>query len=121
MCLHCGDLLIWVFLPFEFKFDLCCLEDGHVTAALLALAALPTVLADAGAATLLAGTAPPPVLADAAAAALLALAALPPVLADAAAAAVLALAALPPVLALLVHHSKTMYQVKKRPRRCSAC
>jgi len=50
-------------------------------AAVLALAALPPVLADTGAAALLALAAPPPVLADAAAAALLAIPALPPVLA----------------------------------------
>ena len=72
--LHCGDPLIWVLLPVEF-FDLCRLEESHGTAAaaaLLAIAALPPVLADAAAAALLADTAHPPVLADAAAAALLA-------------------------------------------------
>ena len=66
MCLHRVEPFIWLFLPFEFKFDLCRLEDDHVTAALLALAALPAVLADAGAAALLALAALPPVLADAA-------------------------------------------------------
>ena len=84
-------------------FDRCRLEKDYgfltAAAALLALAALPPVLAEAAAAALLAQAAPPPVLADAAAAALLALAALPSVLAEAAAAALLALAALPPMLA----------------------
>ena len=81
MSLHRVEPLIWVWLftPFELKFDHCRLEDDHVTAALLALAAPPAVLADAAAAALLAPTALPPVLADAAAAALLALTALPPV------------------------------------------
>ena len=55
------------------------------------------------AAALLALAAPPTVLADAAAAALLALAALPPVLAEAAAATLLALAALPPVRTWMRH------------------
>ena len=70
--LHHVELLIWLFVPFEFKFDLCCLEDDHVTAALLAGTAPPPVLADAASSTLLADAAHPPVLADAAAAALLA-------------------------------------------------
>ena len=76
-CFHRGNRLIWVLLPVEF-FDLCRLEESHVTAAaaLLALAALPSVLAEAAAAALLAQAAHPPVLADAAAATLLALAAL---------------------------------------------
>eukprot|EP00964_Phaeocystis_antarctica_P095656 scaffold62094_cov63-Phaeocystis_antarctica.AAC.2 len=100
-CLHrAGDKLIWVLFPVEF-FDLCRLEESNGTAAatVLALAALPPVLADAAAAALLTDAAPPPVLAKAAAAALLAGAALPPVLADAAAAALLADTAPPPVLA----------------------
>ena len=81
-CLHRGDQLIWVLLPVEI-FDLCRLEESHgaATAALLALAAHPPVLADAATATLLALAALPPVLADTAAAALLADAAHPPVLA----------------------------------------
>ena len=70
-----------IFLAVEVYFDLCRLENSHVT----------------DAATLLADAAPPPVLANAAAAALLALAAPPPVLADADAAALLAPAALPTV------------------------
>jgi hypothetical protein len=117
-CLHRGDPLIWVLLPVEL-FDLCRLEEHHGTAtaavlapaapppvladataaAVLAPAALPPVLAEAAAAAVLAPAAPPPMLADAAAAAVLAPAAQPPVLADSAAAALLALAALPPVLA----------------------
>ena len=98
--MHRWDPLIWVLLPVEL-FDLCRLDESHVTAAaaLLALAALPSMLADAAAAAVLAQGAPPPVLADAAAAAVLALGALPPVLAKAAAAAVLARGALSPVLA----------------------
>ena len=68
-------------------------------AALLAPAALPSVLAEGAAAALLAPAAPPPVLTYGAAAALLAVGAPPPVLADAAAAALLAVVALPPVLA----------------------
>ena len=64
-------------------FDRCRLEKDYgfltAAAALLALAALPPVLAEAAAAALLAPAALPPVLAEAAAAALLALAALPPV------------------------------------------
>ena len=97
--------VIWVILPIAI-FDLCRIKDSHGTAAatLLALAALPPVLAEAAAAAILALGAPPPVLADAAAAAVLAPVAHPPVLADATAAALLAHAALPPVLALLVHH-----------------
>ena len=45
-CLHGWDPLIWVLLPVEF-FDLCRLDEYHVTASatLLALAALPLVLA----------------------------------------------------------------------------
>ena len=97
-CLHRVEPLIWLFLPFEFKHDRCRLEDDHVTAALLAPAALPPVLTYAAATAILAPAVLPPVLAVAAAAAILALAALPPVLADAAATAFLALAALPPVL-----------------------
>ena len=99
-CLQRWDPLIWVLLPVEF-FDLCRLDDSHVTAAaaLLALASLPSVLAEAAAAALLAVAALPSVLADAAAAALLADPAQPSVLADATATAVLAPAALPPVLA----------------------
>ena len=117
-CLHRGDRLIWVLLPVE-PFDLCRLEESHVTAAaapfalaahppvfayataatVLALAALPPVLAEAAAATVLAPAAVPPVLADGATAALLALGAQPSVFADATAAALFALAALPPVLA----------------------
>ena len=58
-------------------------NDNHHRTALLAVAALPPVLADARAAALLALAAYPPVLADARAAALLASAAPPPVLADA--------------------------------------
>ena len=89
-CLHRGDQLIWVLLFVEL-FDLCRLDESHgtATAALLALAA------------------PPPMLADAAAAALLALGAPPSVLADATAATVFAPAALPPVLALLSHFRGT--------------
>ena len=75
------------------------------TAAVLAHAAPPPVLAEAAAAAVLAQGAPPPVLAEAAVAAVLARAAPPPVLAEAAAAALLAQAALPPVLALLVYHA----------------
>ena len=100
-CLHRWDPLIWVLLPVEL-FDLCRLDENHVTAAaaVLAPAALPPVLADGSAAALLAIVALPPVLAEAAAAAVLAIVALPPVLADAAAAAaVLALGAPPPMLA----------------------
>ena len=77
--------------------------SGKDNDALLALAALPPVLAEAATAALLALTALPPVLADASATALLALTAPPPVLADASAAALLAFAALPPVLARLGH------------------
>ena len=95
-CLHRVEPLF--FFPAEF-FDLCRIEDGHVTAALLAPAAHPPVFAEAAAAALLAVAALPPVLADAATAALLAPAAPPPVLADAFAAALLAVAALPPMLA----------------------
>ena len=62
--------LIWRFLPAEFL-DLCRIEDNHVTAALLAQAALSLVLADAFATAVLALAALPPVLAEAAAAALL--------------------------------------------------
>eukprot|EP00964_Phaeocystis_antarctica_P135845 scaffold100225_cov62-Phaeocystis_antarctica.AAC.2 len=98
VCLHRGEPLIWLFLPFEFKYDLCRLEDDHVTAALFAPAAPPSVLADAASSTLLADAAHPPVLAEAAAPALLALVALPAVLADAGAAALLAVAAPPAVL-----------------------
>ena len=97
--LHRAEPLIWLCLPFEFKFDLRRLEDDHLTAALLALAALPPVLAEAAATALLAQAALPPVLADAAASALLTPSAPPPVLTDAASSALLALAALPPVLA----------------------
>ena len=98
-CLHRWDPLIWVLLPVEL-FDLCRLDESHVTAAaaLLAPAALPPMLAEAAAPTVLAHAALPPVLADATAAAVLALAALPPVLAEAATAALLALAARPPVM-----------------------
>ena len=70
--------LIWRFLPAEFL-DLCRIEDNHVTAALLAQAALSLVLADAFATAVLALAALPPVLAEAAAAALLVLAGRPPV------------------------------------------
>ena len=97
--LHCGDL--FVFFTVEL-FDVYRLEDSHMhaAAALLALAALPPVLAEAATATVLAPAALSPVLAKASfAAALLTLAALPSVLADAATAAVLAVAGLPPVLA----------------------
>ena len=99
-CLHRWDPLIWVLLPVKL-FDLCRLDENHVTtaAAVLAPVALPPVLAEAAAAAVLAPAALPPVLTDAAAAALLATVAPPPVLADAAAAAILAAAALPPVLA----------------------
>ena len=62
--------LIWLFLPAEFL-DLCRIKDNHVTAALLAQAALSLVLADAFATAVLALAALPPVLAEAAAAALL--------------------------------------------------
>ena len=102
MRLHCGDPLICVFLlVVEITSDLGRLQNNHVitAAALLALAALPPVLAEAAAAAVLAPTALPPVLADAAAAAVLAVVALPPVLAEAAAAALFALGAAPPVLA----------------------
>ena len=92
-------VLVWLFLHFEFKYDLCPLADDHVTAALHAGAAPPTVLADAAATALLAVGAPPPVLTDAFAAALLAPAALPPVLAKAAAAALFAPIAPPTVRA----------------------
>ena len=86
-------------------------------AALLALVALPPVLADAAAAAGLAPAALPPVLADATAATVLAAVALPPVLAEAAASAVFALAALSPVLALLVYHSHVVEQVRRRDAR----
>ena len=95
-CLRRVEPLIWLFLPAEFV-DLCRIEDGHVTAALLAPAAHAPMLAEPAAAALLAGAALPPMLADAAAAALLAQGAPPPVLADTAAAA------------LLVHHAHTLY------------
>ena len=97
-------------------FDRCRLEKDYgfltAAAALLALAALPPVLAEAAAAALLAPAALPPVLAEAAAAALLALAAPPPVLADAAATAVLAQSAMPPVLAdgVKTRNSKSLSQ-----------
>ena len=54
-CLHRGDAFIWLLLPLVL-FDLCRLEESHVTAAaaLFALAAPPPVLADAAAAALLA-------------------------------------------------------------------
>ena len=54
--LHRGNLLVGTFLPVEFYFDRCRLENGHVTAAatLLAVAAGPPVLADAAAAAVLA-------------------------------------------------------------------
>ena len=116
--LYRGRPLIWFSLTVGRFFNLCSLEDSHVTTvaflapavlppvlaeaaatALLAFAAFPPVLADAAAAAVLADAAPPPVLTDAAAAALLAQASLSPVLAEAAAATLLALAALPPVLA----------------------
>ena len=99
-CLYRWHPLIWVLLPVEFL-DLCRLDESHLTAAsaLLALAALPPVLADAAAAAVFAQGTPPPVLAETAAAALLANTALPPVLADAAAAALLAPAAPLTVLA----------------------
>ena len=102
MCLHRGHaLVLGIFLAVEVYFDLCRLENSHVTAAatLLALAALPSMLANAAAATLLALAALPSMLANAATAALLARAAMPSVLADAGAAALLAAAASPPVLA----------------------
>ena len=104
-CLHRGDAFIWLLLPLVL-FDLCRLEESHVTAAaaLFALAAHPPVFAYATAAAVLALAALPPVLAEAAAATVLALAAISPVLAEATAAAVLAPAALPPVLALLLSH-----------------
>ena len=56
--------VIWVILPIAI-FDLCRIKDSHGTAAatLLALAALPPVLAEAAAAALLAPAALPPVLA----------------------------------------------------------
>ena len=65
-------------------------NDNHHRTALLALAALPPVLADARAAALLAIVALPPVLAEAGAAALLASVAPPPVLAEAGAVALFA-------------------------------
>jgi len=72
--LHCGNPLIW--LCVLVSIDRRRLENDSVfvtaAAALLALAALPPVLAEAAAAALLAQAAPPPVLADASAAALLA-------------------------------------------------
>ena len=73
-CLHRWDPLIWVLLPVEL-FDLRCLDKSHVTAAaaVLAVAAPPTVLANTAAAAILAIPALPPVLADATAAAVLAL------------------------------------------------
>eukprot|EP00964_Phaeocystis_antarctica_P116710 scaffold80617_cov54-Phaeocystis_antarctica.AAC.1 len=97
--LHRGEPLTWLFLRFEFKYDLCRVKDDHVTAALLAPAAPPPVLAEAGATALLAPAALPPVLAEAGATAILAPAALPPVLANAASAALFADAAFPPMLA----------------------
>jgi hypothetical protein len=96
--LYRGRPLIWFSLTVGRFFNLCSLEDSHVTTvAFLAPAVLPPVLAEVAATALLAFAAFPPVLADAAAAAILADAAPPPVLADAAAAALLAQAALPPV------------------------
>ena len=61
-CLHGWDPLIWVLLPVEL-FDLCRLDENHVAAAaaVLALAALPPVLAEAAAAAVLATVALPPV------------------------------------------------------------
>ena len=99
-CLHRGDRLIWVLLPVE-PFDLCRLEESHVTAAAapFALAAHPPVFAYATAAAVLALAALPPVLAEVSASALLAHPTSPPVLADVDTAAVLALRTLPPVLA----------------------
>ena len=46
VCLHRWDPLIWVLFPVELL-DLCRLDEYHVTAAaaLLAVAALPSVLA----------------------------------------------------------------------------
>ena len=88
------DPFFWVLLPVELL-NLCRLEEHHgtATAAVLAPAALPPVLAEAAATAILAPTALPSVLAEAAATASLALVAPPPVLADAAAAALVALAA----------------------------
>ena len=78
--MNCGNPLIG--LCVLVNFDRRRLEkDGFLTAAaaLLALVALPPVLAEAAAAALLAPAALPTVLAEAATAAILALAALPPV------------------------------------------
>ena len=80
-CFDHRNPLLRVLLPIT-VFDLYRLEDSHGTAAaaaLLALAALPPVLAEAAAAAVLAPAALPPVLADAAAAAILAHVAPPPV------------------------------------------
>ena len=66
VCLHRGHALVMgIFLAVEVYFDLCRLENSHVTAAatLLALAALPSMLANAAATTLLALAAAPTVLA----------------------------------------------------------
>ena len=71
----------------------------HIQTTLLALMALPPVLADASAAALLAMVALPPVLTDTTAAAILTLVADPPVLAGGGAAALHAHAANPPVFA----------------------
>ena len=84
-------------------FDQCRLEDSQMTttAAILALAALPPVLAEAAAAALLAAGALLSVLADTAAAAIFAVGAPPVMLADADATAFLAPAALPTVRTVL--------------------
>ena len=78
--MNCGNPLVG--LCVLVNFDRRRLEkDGFLTAAaaLLALAALPSVLADAAASAVLAQAALPPVLAEAATAAVLAMVALPTV------------------------------------------
>ena len=101
--MHYGDPLIGHgVLVNSVYIDHRCLEQdtsSYLTAAaaLLAPAALPSVLADVAATAILALPALPPVHADAAPAALLAPAALPPLLAEAGAAALLAPVASPPV------------------------
>ena len=71
--LYCGQLLVFLTVEF-FDRHVCRLEDSHMNAAaaLLALAALPPVLAEATATAVLALAALTPVLAEAAAAAVLA-------------------------------------------------
>ena len=50
MRLYRGEPLTWLVVLVDFFFVLCRLKESHLTAVLLALAALPPVLADAAAA-----------------------------------------------------------------------